>query len=100
MRELEGVPQKSLTSLEEHCRYRRIVTWLRVAQINSRLSLIPLHWLQSNSLFPIIYDKWLDFLYPMTEIPGDTRLKSVGTPISAQELEESSMHPISSREES
>ena len=28
------------------------------------------------------------------------RLKSIGTPISAQELEESSMHPISSLEES
>ena len=30
----------------------------------------------------------------------DTRLKSIGTPISAQELEESSMQHISSREES
>ena len=34
------------------------------------------------------------------EIPSDTSLKSIGTPISAQEREESSMHPISSREES
>ena len=61
---------------------------------------MPLHWLQNNSMFPIIHEKWLDFLYTTTEIPGDTRLKSIGTPISAQELEESSMHPISSREES
>ena len=29
-----------------------------------------------------------------------TRFKSIGTPISAQEFEESSMHPILSREES
>ena len=34
------------------------------------------------------------------EIPSDTSLKSIGTPISAQEREESSMHTISSREES
>ena len=33
-----------------------------VAQINSRLSPIPLHWLQNNYMFPIIHDKWLDFL--------------------------------------
>ena len=30
------------------------------------------------------------------EIPSDTLLKSIGTPISVQEREESSMHPISS----
>ena len=43
---------------------------------------------------------WLDFLWATPEITGDTRLKSVGTPIASQELEESSLHPISSREES
>ena len=32
------------------------------SQIKSRLSPITLHWLQNNSLFPIIHDKWLDFL--------------------------------------
>ena len=55
-----------------------------------------LHWIQSNSLFPIMHEKWLDFLYAFTEIPGDTRLTSIGTPILAQELEESSKHPKSS----
>ena len=43
--------------------------YLRVAQINSRLSPIPLHWLQNNTLFPIINEKWLDFLLATTEIP-------------------------------
>ena len=37
--------------------------------MNSRLSPIPLHWLQINSLFPNIHDKWLDFLQATTEIP-------------------------------
>ena len=41
---------------------------------------------------------WL--LEESTEIPWDTRLKTLGTPISAQELEESSIQPVSSREES
>ena len=40
------------------------------------------------------------FLWATPEIPLDTRFKSIGTPISAQELEESSMHPISSRQKS
>ena len=40
-----------------------------VAQINSRLSPISLHWLQSNSLFPIRHNKWLDFLQATNEIP-------------------------------
>ena len=74
--------------------------YLAVAQINSRLSPLSLHWLQINSLFPIRHDKWLDFLLDTTVIPGETHLKSIGTPISAQELEESSMHPILSQEES
>ena len=43
--------------------------YLRVAQINSRLSPISLYWLQSNSLFPIKHDKWLDFLLANNEIP-------------------------------
>ena len=42
--------------------------YLRVAQINSRLSPISLHWLQSNSLFPIRHNKWLDFFYATNEI--------------------------------
>ena len=60
--EVKRVPQKSLTNLEEHWCHRRNVKYLGVAQINSRLRTIPLHWLQNNSLFPIIHDKWLDFL--------------------------------------
>ena len=36
--------------------------YLSVAQINPKLRPIPLHWVQNNSLFPIIHDKWLDFL--------------------------------------
>ena len=68
-----------------------------VAQMNSRLSPIYLHLLQSNSLFPIRQDKWLDFLKVTNEIPCDTRLKTLGTPISAQELKESSIHPELSR---
>ena len=67
--EVERVRQKSLTSLEEHCSHHRNVKYLGVAKINSRLSQNPLHWLQNNSLFPIIHDKWLDFLYATTEIP-------------------------------
>ena len=34
----------------------------RVPEINSRLSPIALHWLQNNSVFLIIHDKWLDLL--------------------------------------
>ena len=60
--EVQRVPQKSLTSLEEHWCHRRNVKYLEVAQINTRLSPIPLHWLQKYSLVPIKQDKWLDFL--------------------------------------
>ena len=67
--EVQRVPQKSLRSLEEHLCHCRNVKYLWVAQINYRLNTIPLHWLQNNSLFPIIHDKWLDFLSATTEIP-------------------------------
>ena len=60
----------------------------------------PLHWLQSNAPFPIIQENWLGFLWATLVSSGDTRLKSTGTSISAQEFDESSMHPISSQEES
>ena len=40
--------------------------------------------------------QFLAFLLATPEIPLDTRLKSIGTPISAHELEECSIHPISS----
>ena len=42
---------------------------LGVAQINSRIRPISLHWLKSNTLFPIRHDKWLDFLGETNEIP-------------------------------
>ena len=73
--------------------------YLGVAQIISRLSPISQHWLQSNFLFPIRHDKWLDFLYMTNEIPLDTRLKTLGTRISAQELKEISIKPELSQEE-
>ena len=57
-------------------------------------------WLQSHVPFQIIQNDWLGFLWATPEIPSDTRLKSIGTPISAEELEENSMHPISTREAS
>ena len=44
--------------------------------------------------------KWLDFLEESTEIPWDTRRKSIWILISVQQLKESSMHPISSQVES
>ena len=43
--------------------------YLWAAQINSKLSPIPLLWLQNNYLFPIIHEKWLDFLKATNEIP-------------------------------
>ena len=97
---LQRVLEKSLRSLQEHWCHCRNMKYLREAQINSRLSNISLHWLQSNSLYPIRHDKWLDFLKATNEIPWDTRLKTLGTPISAQELEESSIQPESSWKES
>ena len=44
--------------------------------------------------------KWLDFLEETTEILWDTRLKSIWIFISAKQREESSMHQISSQDES
>ena len=67
--ELQRVPEKPLRSLEEHLRHCRNMKYIGVAQINSRLSPVSLHWLQSNSLFPIRHDKWLDLLYATNEIP-------------------------------
>ena len=40
-------------------------------------------WLQSNAPFQIIQDDGLGFLWATPEIPPDTRIKSIGTPISA-----------------
>ena len=51
-------------------------------------------------MFHSIQYKWLDFLEESTEIPWDTRLKSIWILISVQQLEESTMHPILSHVES
>ena len=51
-------------------------------------------------MFHCIQYKWLNFLEVSTEIPWDTRLKLIWILISVQQLEESSMHPISSQDES
>ena len=50
-------------------------------------------------MFHSIQYKWLDFLEESTEIRWDTCLKSIWILISVQQLEESSMHPISSQDE-
>ena len=55
----EEMPQRSRRTLRSLQQYEK---HLGVAQINSRLSPISLHWLQSNSLFPIRHEKWLDYL--------------------------------------
>ena len=54
----------------------------------------------SYPVFHSIQYKLLDILEESTEIPWDTRLKSIWILISVQQLEESSMHPISSQVES
>ena len=50
-------------------------------------------------MFHSIQYKWLDFLEESTEIPWDTQLKSIWILISVQQLDESSMNPISSQNE-
>ena len=73
------VPNKSrrtLMSLQE-CQIARCSPNQLEMMTNSPL------WLQSNAPFQIIQDDWLGFLWATPEIPSDTRLKSIGTPISA-----------------
>nr|CAI9694812.1 unnamed protein product [Rangifer tarandus platyrhynchus] len=52
------------------------------------------------SPFPIQHDRWLDFLQATPEMPREHCPKSRGTPTSAQQLEECSVYPKSSRDES
>ena len=61
---------------------------------------IPPHLLHSYPVFHRIQYKWLDLLEESTEIPWDTCLKSIWILISVQQIEESSLHPISSQYES
>ena len=98
--ELQRVPKNNVTSLERHWCHQRNMKWFSVTQINSRWRPTLLYWIYCNPLFPILQDRWLVLLYATTEIPWYTHLKSRGTPISAQKLEESSMDAISSPEES
>ena len=60
---------------------------LGVAQINSRLSLIPLHCVQSNALFLIKQGRRLDLLDGTTESPPEIPHKSRRTLMSPQECE-------------
>ena len=68
--------------------------------MNTRWCPFPPHLLHSYPVFHSIQFKWLDFLEESTEIPWDTRLKSIWILISVQQREESPMHPISSQDES
>ena len=98
--EVQRVPKNNLTCLEWHWCHQRNVKLFGVTQINSRWRTTLLYWIQCNPPLPILQDRWLVLLHATTEIPWNTHLKSRGTPISAQEHEESSMDAISSREES
>ena len=73
------VPNKSRRTLmsPQECQVAQCSPNQLERTINSLL------WLQSNGPFQIIQDDWLGFLWATPEIPSDTRLKSIGTPISA-----------------
>ena len=81
-------PQQDFTRREEHWCHLRKAKLIGVPQINSRWSILPLHWIQSRLSFPIIYNKCLDILYNNPEIPWDTHLKSIGTSISVKQQDE------------
>ena len=51
-------------------------------------------------MFHTVQNKWLELLWETTEIKWNTSLKSIWILISVQQLEESSMHLISSQDES
>ena len=53
---LQEIPQKSRRTLMSLQEYE--ITW--GSSNHSRLNPIPLHWLQNNSLFPIVHEKWLN----------------------------------------
>ena len=98
--EFQRVPTNNLASLEWHWCHQRNVKLFGVILINSRWRPNILYWIECNPPFPILQDRWLVLLSATTNIPWYTRLKSRGTPISAQELKESSMEAISSWKES
>ena len=73
------IPHKSRRTLmsPQECE----IAWFNPNQLEMTIN--SLLWLQSNGPFQIIQDDWLGFLWATPEIPSDTRLKSIGTPISA-----------------
>ena len=75
--EHQKVPKNTVTRRDEHRCHFRNAKYLSVPQINSRWSPFPLHWLHIYPLFHSIQYKWLDFLEETTDIPWDTRLKSI-----------------------
>ena len=89
---------------QEHCNKTRWTLMstqeCKIARCNTRWSPFPPHLLLSYPVFHSIQYKWFDFLEESTEIPWDTRLKSIWILILVQQLEETSMHPISSQVES
>ena len=72
----------------------------RCSRNQQKMKPISPHLLHSYPVFHRIQYKWLHFLEESTEIPWDTRVKSIWILISVQQLEERSMHPISSQDES
>ena len=94
-------------SPQEHCHKTRWTLMstqeckiARVAKINTRWSPFPPHLLHSYPVFHSKQYKLLDLLEESTEIPWDTRLKSIWILISVQQLDECSIHHISSQDES
>ena len=98
--EHQRVPKNTVRKSDEHWCTSGMQNSSVYPQINSRWSPFPLHWLHRYPVSHRIQYKWLDFLEETTEILWDTRLKSIWIFISPQQLEESSMHHISSQEES
>ena len=67
--ELQRVPKNTVTSLEGHGCHRRNTKYLGVHQVNSRTSLLPLHWLQSHPVFHIIHDTGLASFRQLPRLP-------------------------------
>ncbi|CAM9763492.1 unnamed protein product [Rangifer tarandus platyrhynchus] len=87
---LQGCPENTVPSVEEH----------QLQHSNSRNAPCTPNRLESHSPFPIQLDRWLDFLHETPGLPREHCPKCRGTPTSAQQLEECSVYPKSSRDES
>ena len=66
------IPHKSRRTLMSTQEYE--ISW--GSSNHSRLNPIPLHWLQNNSLFPIIHEKWLNSFRQLPKFP-DTHVFSL-----------------------